>query len=59
MNTLTLQKKAAELERFVKKGSRMLLEFEIAQSEWDIKNGRFKVYKSAAALMREMRRKTK
>jgi single-stranded DNA-binding protein len=59
MNTANLQKKANILESFIKKASRVLLEFEVAQSRWDIENGRFKVYKTAKALMRDVRRKMK
>ncbi len=59
MNTANLQKKANMLESFIKKASRVLLEFEVAQSRWDIENGRFKVYKSAKALMCDVRRKMK
>lgn len=59
MNTANLQKKANMLESFIKKASRVLLEFEVAQSRWDIENGRYKVYKSTKALMRDVRRKMK
>jgi len=63
MNTLTLQrgitKEIDKLEKVIKKASRVLLEFEIAQSEWDIAHGRFKVYKSADAYMKNMHRRLK
>ena len=57
MNILTLQRKADQIERFIKKASRMLLEFEIAQSEWDYAHGRSKIYKSADQYMRHIMRK--
>ncbi len=59
MNTLTLQRKATELERFIKKATRTLLEFEVAQSKWEIKHGLGKSYKSADAFMRHIKRKLK
>lgn len=58
MNTLTLQKETTRIEKAIKKASRVLLEFEIAQSEWDLKQGRFKIYNSAKSLMRAIRRRT-
>ena len=57
MNTLTLQRQSAKLETIIKKASRALLEFEIAQSEWDYTHGRFKTYKSADHFMRHIMRK--
>ncbi len=54
MNTITLRKKAAELERFIKKATRTLLEFEIAQSKWETKKGMGKQYSSVEALMRNV-----
>lgn len=57
MNTLVLQRQANILEKFIKKASRILLEFEVAQSKWDIAHGRYRVYDSANSLMRAVRRK--
>ncbi len=59
MNTLVFQKKISELERFIKKASRVLLEFEVAQSEWEIARGKYKIYKSADAYMQHVDRKLK
>ena len=59
MNTLTLQKETAKLERFIKKASRALLEFEVAQAKWEIAHGMGKRYSSVTALMRDVTRKVK
>jgi hypothetical protein len=59
MTTATLQRKAAQLERFVKKASRALLEFEVAQSKWEASKGIGKVYSSVDRLMRDVMKKTK
>lgn len=52
MNTLTLKKQAMEIRKFIKKGSRMLLEFEVAQSQWEYKHGLFKSYKTGKAAVK-------
>ncbi len=63
MNVLTIQKIASKriiaLEKAIKSASRTLLEFEIAQSEWDIKNGRIKPFDSAKGMKRYMERMLK
>ncbi|MFA6294963.1 MAG: hypothetical protein WC666_00875 [Candidatus Paceibacterota bacterium] len=59
MNTLTLQKKALKLENFIKKASRALLEFEVAQSKWEAKKGLGKIYTSVDVLMRDVKKGAK
>ena len=59
MNTLTLQRETMKLEKAVKKASRVLLEFEVAQSKWEIKKGLGKKYKSVDAFMRHITRRLK
>jgi hypothetical protein len=59
MTTLTLQRKADKVETFIKKASRILLEFQVAEAKWEIENGRFKTYKSAADYMRHIKSKIK
>lgn len=59
MNILTLQKQANALERLIKKASRALLEFEVAQSKWEAKNGLGKVYSSVDAIMRDAKKGVK
>ncbi len=56
MNALTLRKEADKLRDIIKTASRALLEFQIAQSEWDIKQGRYKVYSSVNKLMHDVRK---
>lgn len=59
MNTLTLQRQANILEKFVKRGSRVLLEFEVAIAKWEKAHGLGKAYKSADAFIRHINRKLK
>ena len=59
MNTLVLTKEISRLERVIKRASRILLEFEVAQSKWEIAHGYGKIYKSADAFMRHIKRKLK
>jgi hypothetical protein len=59
MNTLTMQRETAKLRQVIKTASRALLEFEIAQSEWEISKGMGKTYKSVDAFMRHISRKLK
>jgi len=59
MNTLTLQRKANKLESLIRTASRALLEFEVAQAEWEIAHGLGKTYKSTDAFMRHIQRKLK
>ena len=56
MNTLTLQKETTKLEKAIKKASRILFEFEMKQSEWEIAQGKGKKYKSADAYIRHIKR---
>ena len=53
MNTLVLKRETNRLEKSIKKANRTLLEFKVAQSDLEIKNGKFKVYSSAKALMKD------
>ena len=63
MNILTLQKRTqkqiAHMERVIKKASRVLLEFEVAQAKWEKKKRLGKRYSSVAALMGSVARKPK
>jgi len=54
MTTITLQKQANILEKFIRKGSRLLLEFEVAQAKWEKEQGMNKVYKSVDRLMSDV-----
>ena len=53
MTSLALNKKADILEKFVKKASRVLLEFQVAKAKWERANGIGKIYSSVDALMRD------
>jgi hypothetical protein len=57
MNTLTLQKQITTLERFIKKASRALLEFEVAQAKWEKKHKLGRTYASVNAFMRHIKSK--
>ena len=59
MSTIAIKNNAKELESFIKKAKRKLLEFEIAKSEWEIAHGRGKVFKSAIQLREYMKSKYK
>ena len=59
MNTLTLQKESANLRKIIKTATRALLEFEVAQAEWEISKGMSRTYKSVDAFMRHISRKLK
>jgi single-stranded DNA-binding protein len=59
MTTLALQKKADQVESFIKKAGRMLVEFQVAQAKWEIKHGKYKTFKSASDYMRHIRSKLK
>ncbi|MEK7184921.1 MAG: hypothetical protein AAB683_02195 [Patescibacteria group bacterium] len=59
MNALILQRETNRLEKSIKKANRTLLEFKVAQSDWEIKNGKFKIYSSAKALMRDVLKKVR
>jgi predicted nucleic acid-binding Zn ribbon protein len=57
MTSATLQKQSLRLEKLIRKASRMLLEFEVAQSEWERSKGMGKAYKSADHFMRHIMKK--
>jgi single-stranded DNA-binding protein len=57
MTTLSLQKKANQVENFIKKASRVLLEFQVAQAKWERAHGIGKIYSSVDALIRDATRK--
>ncbi len=57
MNTLTLQRETNKLERSIKKANRLLFEFKLAQSDWEIKNGKIRKYSSAKSLMKDVLKK--
>jgi len=57
MNTLTLQRETNKLEKTIKKANRLLFEFKLAQSDWEIKNGKIKKYSSAKSLMKDVLKK--
>ena len=57
MNTLTLQRETNKLEKSIKKANRLLFEFKLAQSDWEIKNGKIKKYSSAKSLMKDVLKK--
>ena len=59
MNTLVLQRETNRLEKAVRKASRVLFEFEVAQAKWEIAHGLGKSYKSVDAFMRHIKRKLK
>ncbi len=54
---LTLQKETNKLEKSIKKANRLLFEFKLAQSDWEIKNGKIKKYSSAKYLMKDVLKK--
>lgn len=57
MTSATLQKRATQLEKLIKKASRALLEFEVAQSQWERKHGHGRTYKSADHFMKQIMKK--
>jgi len=59
MNNAVIKKNTKELENFVKKAKRKLLEFEIMQSEWETKQGKSKIYRSSAEFMRHIKSQIK
>lgn len=59
MTTLALKKKADQVERFIKKASRALLEFQVAQAKWERAHGIGKIYTSVDALMRDATKKAR
>jgi single-stranded DNA-binding protein len=59
MNIIVLQKQANILEKYLKRGSRILLEFEVAIAKWEKEHGLGKAYKSVDAFMRHINKKLK
>ena len=59
MNDTAIKKNTKELEDFIKKAQRKLLEFEVMQSEWETAHGGGKVYKSSAEFMKHIRSQMK
>ncbi len=55
MNMLVIQKKSKDLEAFITKARRKLLEFEILQSKWEIAQGKVKKYTSVTKLMKDIK----
>jgi len=49
-----LEKKAIDLENFIRKAKRKLLEFEILLSERDYKEGKFKIYQKPKDLLKKL-----
>ena len=45
------------LESFIKKANRKLLELDIMQSVWELKNGKGEIYKSSIDFMRDIKSK--
>ena len=56
MNTTNLQKHVNALERVIKKASRALLKFEVAQAKWEAKKGLGKVYTSVDTMIRDIKK---
>lgn len=54
--TKKMERGARELESFILKAKRKLLEFEVLQSHMEIRQGKGKVYHSASEFMKSLRR---
>ena len=54
--TKRLARGARDLESFILKAKRKLLEFEALQSEMEIREGKGKVYESAGEFMKSLQR---
>mgnify|MGYP001587960954 CR=1 FL=1 len=54
--TKKLERGARELESFIFKARRKLLEFEVLQSQIEINQGKGKVYRRASEFMKSLRR---
>lgn len=54
--TRKIERGARELESFILKAKRRLLEFEVLQSALEIKKGKGKIYDSASEFMKSLRR---
>ena len=59
MNILTIQKKSRDLEDFIKKAKRKLVEFDVLQSQWEIAQGKGKVHSSVSDFMKHIKSKLK
>ena len=57
MNTISLKNNTRELKNFIKKANKKLLEIEVLQSMWEIKNGKAKIFNSSSDLMRYIKSK--
>ena len=57
MNTKSIKKSSVELENFIKKARRKLLEVEVMQAEWEKQNGKGKVFKTAKDLIKYVKSK--
>ena len=57
MNAVSLKNDAKELKNFIKKANKKLLEIEVLQSMWEIKNGKAKSFNSSSDLMRYIKSK--
>lgn len=51
MDTIILKNNKKELQNFIKKANRKLLELDVLQSVWELKKGKGRIYKSSADLM--------
>ncbi len=57
VKSIKLKDNTRELENFIKKANRKLLELEIMQSVWEIKNGKGKIYNSSSNFMKHIKSK--
>jgi hypothetical protein len=55
MNTTNIKKEINKLEKAIRKASRVLLELEVAQAKLEKALGLGRTYKSADALMRDIK----
>jgi len=55
MDSVVIKKNTRELEGFVKKAKRKLLEFEVMQAEWETINNKSRVYQSSTNFMRHIK----
>lgn len=54
--TRKMERDARELESFIRKARRKLLEFEVLQSAAEIRDGKGKAYRSASEFVKSLRR---
>ena len=57
MDTIVIKNNTRELESFIKKANRKLLELDIMQSVWELKNGKGEIYKSSIDFMHHIKSK--